>query len=89
MPRALAPAAVQYAVWKAYRPGQCVLRDGLRPSAAWFEAANTAIGYIADLEGQPLTASERDALERWRNAKPAGSVNVARHRVGRPHAARA
>lgn len=65
------PKAIQYAVWKAYRPGQCELRDGLRPSAAWFEAANTAIGYIADLEGQPLTASERDALERWRHAKPA------------------
>jgi hypothetical protein len=56
----MVPKPIQRAVWRAYRPGQC---DDKRPSEAWHQAADAAIGFIARLEGQPVRPAEAEALE--------------------------
>lgn len=62
------PRAVQRAVWRAYRPGQC---DDKRPSAEWFVAADAAIGYVSLRNGGRVTASEATALRRFGFEVPA------------------
>ena len=57
----MVPKSIQRAVWRTYREGQC---DDKRPSKAWDEAASAAIGFVARREGQPITKSEQQALER-------------------------
>ncbi len=57
------PRVIQGAVWDAYRPGQC---DDKRPSEAWHEAADAAIGFVAQEERRPLRASEKKALKRFK-----------------------
>lgn len=56
----LVPKPLQRAVWGAYRDGQC---DDKRPSKAWMQAADAAIGFVARLEKRVLLRSEREALE--------------------------
>jgi hypothetical protein len=53
------PKNIQARVWDTYREGQC---DDKNPSKDWHEAADAAIGYIAKLEEQPVTAAEERAL---------------------------
>ena len=53
------PRPIQRAVWATYRPGQC---DDRSPSAAWHDAADAAIGFVARLEGQPVRPVETGAL---------------------------
>lgn len=53
---------IQRAVWATYREGQC---DDKRPSAAWHEAADAAIGYVATLDDQPLRMAEVSALKKF------------------------
>jgi hypothetical protein len=55
------PMPIRRAVWGAYRRGQC---DDMRPSRAWFEAANAAIGAVGLLENRPISRAMRDALGR-------------------------
>lgn len=45
---ALVPKAIQQAIWRHYRPGQC---DDKRPSKAWLDAADAAIEAVYDIEG--------------------------------------
>lgn len=54
------PRGIQQAVWSSYRAGQC---DDRKPSKAWHDAADAAIGYVARLEGQPVRWAETEALE--------------------------
>jgi hypothetical protein len=63
----LVPRPLQRAVWGAYRPGQC---DDKRPSKAWHQAADAAIGFIAELEGRGVSDSERAALQAFGYAEP-------------------
>lgn len=56
----LIPWAVQRAVWRTYRPGQC---DDKNPSDAWMQAADAAIGYVARFEKKPVRIVEAEALE--------------------------
>ncbi len=56
------PKNIQRAVWATYRPGQCDDKD---PSEAWHEAADAAIGFVAQLERQPVRESEKKALARF------------------------
>jgi hypothetical protein len=59
----------QLAVWAAYRPGQC---DDKNPSRAWLDAADAAIGEVAERTGhgdefrrqQHSTAALKAALAR-------------------------
>ena len=53
------PRSIQRAVWATYRPGQC---DDRSPSAAWHDAADAAIGFVARLEGKPVRSVEMEAL---------------------------
>lgn len=55
----MVPRSIQRIVWATYRPGQC---DDRHPSAAWHQAADAAIGFIARLEGQPVRPVEVEAL---------------------------
>jgi hypothetical protein len=55
----LVPPRIQRAVYAAYRPGQC---DDKKPSKAWHEAADAAIGYVALHEGHALVRAEIRAL---------------------------
>lgn len=43
----LVPAALQRAVWRHYRPGQC---DDKHTSASWLSAANAAIEAVAQAD---------------------------------------
>lgn len=45
----MVPRLLQVAVWQTYRRGQC---DDMRPSEAWFLAANAAIANVARQERQ-------------------------------------
>jgi len=54
------PKPIQQAVWRSYRVGQC---DDRKPSEAWHQAADAAIGFVARAEGQPVRPSEVEALE--------------------------
>lgn len=56
------PYSLQRAVYGAYRPGQC---NDMRPSAAWHEAADAAIGFVALREGRDCTRGEIRALVRF------------------------
>ena len=58
----MVPKVIQRAVWNHYRPGQC---DDKRPSPAWHEAADAAIGYVARLEGRSVRVVEAEALEKF------------------------
>lgn len=53
------PRALQAAVWRHYRKGQC---DDMQVSREWHQAADAAIGYVAHLEGLALTPNEAKAL---------------------------
>lgn len=53
------PRGIQRMVWDSYRPGQC---DDMKPSAEWHKAADAAIGYVAQLEGQPVRPAEQRVL---------------------------
>lgn len=44
---ALVPKALQRAVWRTYRVGQCDDKD---PSADWLDAADAAIAAVAEKE---------------------------------------
>lgn len=55
----LVPKTVQRAVWRHYRAGQC---DDKRPSREWHEAADAAIGYVAQLEGRDFNVAEARAM---------------------------
>ena len=55
----LVPHAIKQEVYRAYRPGQC--GDG-RPSPAWHEAADAAIGYVSMQEHLGLTLVMAKAL---------------------------
>ena len=55
----IVPRKIQQAVWKYYRPGQC---DDKQPSPEWHQAADAAIGFVANQEGFLLRPSEQDAL---------------------------
>ncbi|EEF22974.1 conserved hypothetical protein [Ricinus communis] len=46
----MVPRALQLAVWKHYRAGQC---DDKSPSAAWLAAARAAIDAVASQESKP------------------------------------
>jgi hypothetical protein len=54
------PKAIQRAVWRHYRAGQC---DDNDVSKAWLQAADAAIGFVARAEGLPIRQIERVALE--------------------------
>jgi hypothetical protein len=54
------PRAIQVAVWKHYREGQC---DDKQVSKEWLQAADAAIGWIAKKNGRALSENERRALE--------------------------
>jgi len=54
--------SLRRAVWATYRRGQC---DDMRPSRAWLEAADAAIGYVAALEDEPLRVQEVEALREF------------------------
>jgi hypothetical protein len=54
---------IQRAVWSNYRAGQC---DDMAPSKFWIRAADAAIGYVARLEGKPVTRNEAAALENFK-----------------------
>ena len=56
----MVPRGIQRVVWSTYRPGQC---DDKRPSEAWHQAADAAIGFVARIEGKPLRKSEVEALK--------------------------
>lgn len=43
----MVPKKLQRAVWKTYRRGQC---DDMRPSRAWFVAAEAAIEHVRQKE---------------------------------------
>lgn len=51
--------AVQRAIWRAYRHGQC---DDKRPSSDWHSAADAAIGTVAAREGRAVTAAQGTAM---------------------------
>jgi hypothetical protein len=53
------PRKIQRAVWANYRPGQC---DDKAPSEKWHDAADAAIGAVAQKEGRPLSQNQREAL---------------------------
>jgi hypothetical protein len=53
------PENVQRAVYATYRRGQC---DDKRPSREWHEAADAAIGYVAEAEGQKFNVAEARAM---------------------------
>jgi len=54
------PRAIQLAVWRAYRPGQC---DDKIVNRQWLRAADAAIGFVARAEGRPVRSVEAAALE--------------------------
>lgn len=54
------PRAIQRAVWRHYRPGQC---DDKQPSAEWHQAADAAIGAVALKENLSISQNEKLALE--------------------------
>ena len=56
----MVPRSIQQAVWRSYRTGQC---EDRRPSAAWHQAADAAIGFVARLEKQPVRAVELEAIK--------------------------
>lgn len=59
------PKNVQRRVWSTYRHGQC---DDKQPSEAWHQAADAAIGSVAQKEGRPVSENERCAIaaaEHW------------------------
>ena len=49
----MVPRAIQQAVWRHYRPGQC---DDKSPSKEWHEAADAAIAAVAKKEASLATA---------------------------------
>lgn len=53
------PKNIQQAVYLYYRPGQC---DDKNPSKEWHEAADAAIGYVAQKEGQSIRSCEKEVL---------------------------
>lgn len=58
----MVPRAIQRAVWATYRDGQC---DDMSPSKEWHSAASAAIGFVARLEGKPISKSEAEALREF------------------------
>jgi len=62
----MVPRQIQQAVWANYRLGQC---NDKRPSLAWLQAADAAIGYVARLERKPNTRVEVAALEAYDNGQ--------------------
>ena len=56
------PKSIQQAVYAHYRPGQC---DDKSPSEEWHEAADAAIGYLAQKEGHKLRPAETKALMKF------------------------
>jgi hypothetical protein len=56
------PKNIQQAVWVHYRPGQC---DDKQPSEHWHVAADAAIGYVAQKEGQKVRDKEVEALSQF------------------------
>ena len=56
------PRVIQRAVWASYRRGQC---DDRKPSEAWHEAADAAIGFVAWKEGQRFRNVEVEAMKRF------------------------
>jgi hypothetical protein len=55
----MVPIRIQRLVYATYRAGQC---DDMRPSKAWHNAADAAIGFVAALEGKDLSMAEARAL---------------------------
>jgi hypothetical protein len=55
----MVPSDIQRAVWASYRRGQC---DDKRPSLAWHQAADAAIGHVALDESKSCTKAEARAL---------------------------
>lgn len=53
------PTSVQRAVYATYRRGQC---DDMNPSEAWHQAADAAIGYVAELEGRRINIAHARAM---------------------------
>lgn len=53
------PASIQRAVYATYRRGQC---DDMNPSEAWHQAADAAIGYVAESEGRRINVAEARAM---------------------------
>ena len=53
------PRRIQQAVYATYRPGQC---DDMKPSKAWHEAADAAIGFVAQAERKKIRVVEQEAL---------------------------
>jgi hypothetical protein len=53
------PPRLQQLVYSTYRPGQC---DDKRPSKAWHDAADAAIGFVALLESNTCSKAEVRAL---------------------------
>lgn len=56
------PKTIQQAVYLHYRSGQC---DDKQVSKEWHEAADAAIGYVAQKEGHKLRQSETEALAKF------------------------
>jgi len=56
------PKTIQQAVYLHYRPGQC---DDKHPSKEWHEAADAAIGYVAQKEGHSIRQCEKEALMKF------------------------
>jgi hypothetical protein len=54
----MVPRALQAAVWKHYRPGQC---DDKQPSKEWHEAADAAIAAVWASEQRSLGTQKRKA----------------------------
>ena len=70
----MVPKKIQSAVWGAYRPGQC---DDRKPSTAWHEAADAAIGYVAMMEGQKVRGVESEAMRTFGCEPPPERVDDA------------
>lgn len=69
------PANVQQAVYRHYRVGQC---DDKNPSAAWHEAADAAIGFVAMKEERIVTITEGKAMHAYGVASPTILENLTR-----------
>jgi hypothetical protein len=56
------PKNIQQAVYLHYRPGQC---DDKHPSKEWHDAADAAIGFVAQKEGHKIRQIEAEALDKF------------------------
>lgn len=56
---ALVTPATKRAVLTHYRPGQC---NDMRPSKEWLDAANLAVGEVAQICGMPMSRRHKALL---------------------------